>query len=97
MSNRPGAKEECLAKQTRVRFDSDGVTCVGYFYRLTDSSTPRPCVVLANGFTGTQDTPSIQATAHEFAPADLAALTFDYRNFGESDGTPRQLASMKGE
>jgi len=52
-------------------------------------------VVLAHGFTGTQDTPSIQAAAREFAAAGFTALTFDYRNFGESDGEPRQLIRIQ--
>jgi len=53
--------------------------------------------VLANGFTGTQDTPAIQAIAHEFTVNGFTALTFDYRNFGESEGKPRQLISIKGQ
>lgn len=52
-------------------------------------------MVLATGFTGTQDTPSIQAAAQEFAASGFTALTFDYRNFGESEGSPRQLLSIK--
>ena len=76
--------------QTKVRFDSNGVTCVGYLYHPNQIRAPRPCVVLAPGFTGTQDTPSIQATAQEFAASGFTALTFDYRNFGESNGSPRQ-------
>lgn len=86
-----------MFEQTKVHFDSNGVTCVGYIYHQTDISAPQPCVVLATGFSGTQDTPSIQAAAHEFAINGFAALTFDYRNFGESEGTPRQLFSIKGQ
>ncbi len=86
-----------MIEQTKVHFDSNGVKCVGYLYHPTNISAPRPCVVLANGFTGTQDTPSIQATAHEFAATGFTALTFDYRNFGESDGAPRQVISIKGQ
>jgi pimeloyl-ACP methyl ester carboxylesterase len=56
-----------------------------------------PCVVVGTGFSGTQDTPSIRAVAEAFAEAGFAALTFDYRHFGESDGTPRQLVRVKGQ
>lgn len=84
-----------MIEQTRVRFDSGGTACVGYLYRSAGAGTLRPCVVLAAGFAGTQDTPSIQATARAFAAADLAALTFDYRNFGESEGIPRQVIEIK--
>jgi dienelactone hydrolase len=50
---------------------------------------------MGTGFSGTQDTPSIQAVAAAFAAAGFAALTFDYRNFGESGGNPRQLVRIK--
>jgi dienelactone hydrolase len=84
-----------VIKKTKVSFDSNGVTCIGYLYHSPSISSMHPCVVLANGFTGTQDTPSTQAIAHEFAATGFTSLTFDYRNFGESEGTPRQLISIK--
>jgi dienelactone hydrolase len=84
-----------MIEQTLVHFDSGGIACVGYLYRSTGTGAPRPCVVLATGFIGTQDTPSIRATARAFAAAGLAALTFDYRNFGESEGAPRQVIGIK--
>ena len=86
-----------MIEQTKVRFDSNGVKCVGYLYHPTSISALQACVVLANGFTGTQDTPSIQAIAHEFTSNGFTALTFDYRNFGESEGASRQLISIKGQ
>jgi len=86
-----------MFEQIKMHFDSNGVTCRGYIYHHTNISAPRPCVVLTTGFSGTQDTPSIQAAAHEFAAKGFTALTFDYRNFGESDGAPRQLFSIKGQ
>jgi alpha-beta hydrolase superfamily lysophospholipase len=86
-----------MIEQTKVHFDSHGVGLVGYLYEATNRNRTQPCVVLATGFTGTQDTPSIQAAASEFAMAGFVALTFDYRNFGESDGKPRQLISIQGQ
>ena len=86
-----------MIEQTKVSFDSSGFTCVGYLYRSTSISTLQPCVVLTNGFTGTQDTPSIQTTAYEFVANGFTALTFDYRNFGESEGAPRQLISINAQ
>lgn len=80
----------------RISFTSGGGTCVGYLYRPGDGA-PRPCVVLCTGFGGTQDTPSIVANARAFAAAGYAAMTFDYRNFGESDGQPRQLVDIEGQ
>ncbi|HEY9265744.1 MAG TPA: alpha/beta fold hydrolase [Mycobacterium sp.] len=80
----------------RVTFDSGGDTCVGYLYG-DSGPTPRPCVVLCTGFGGTQDTPSIIATAQAFADHGYRALSFDYRNFGESGGEPRQLVDISGQ
>ena len=51
-------------------------------------------MVLAHGFSGTQDTPSFTAIARAFAAAGFFALTFDYRGFGESDGEPRQVIDI---
>ena len=69
---------------------------MGYLYG-DSGPTPRPCVVLCTGFGGTQDTPSIIATAQAFADSGYRALTFDYRNFGESGGQPRQLVDISGQ
>lgn len=86
-----------MIEPTKVSFDSGGITCIGYLYHPTQISATRPCVVLGTGFTGTQDTPSIQAAAERFAANGFVALTFDYQNFGESDGTPRQLIRIKSQ
>jgi dienelactone hydrolase len=83
--------------RTEVRFASGGVACVGHVHHSAGGSGPVPCVVVGTGFGGTQDTPSIQAVARAFAEAGFAALTFDYRHFGESAGAPRQLVRVKGQ
>lgn len=92
-----GPQPMVTAERTRVRFDSGGVACAGYLYRRAGSGARVPCVVLGTGFSGTQDTPSIQAAAEAFAEAGFAALTFDYRHFGESGGDPRQLVRVEGQ
>lgn len=48
---------------------------------------------MAHGFGGTQEG-SLARTAEDFARAGFVVLTFDYRNFGESGGTPRQVISI---
>ena len=50
---------------------------------------------MGHGFSGTQD--RLFGSAETFAAADLAALTFDYRNFGESGGKPRQVIDIEGQ
>lgn len=76
-----------------VRFFSGDAHCLG---RLTApaTATPVPGIVLCTGFAGTQDTPALRATARAFATAGYAALTFDYRRFGASEGVPRQVIRL---
>ncbi len=54
----------------------------------------RPCVVMAPGFGGTRDN-SLLGYAEGFAAAGLDALLFDYRGFGGSGGSPRQLVAVR--
>ena len=82
-------------KGTRVAFDSGGVELVGYLHRPADARGKVPCVVMGHGFSGTQD--RLFGSAETFAAAGLAALTFDYRNFGESGGEPRQVIDIEGQ
>ncbi|MGE2833658.1 alpha/beta hydrolase [Mycobacterium sp. SMC-4] len=79
-----------------VEFPAGDNVCAGRFVAVP-AAEPRPCVVLCTGFGGTQDTPSIRAAAEAFAERGLAALTFDYRNFGRSGGRPRQLVDLHGQ
>jgi len=78
---------------TDVQFRSGTELCRGTLL-LPSASHPVAAVVLCTGFAGTQDTPSIRATAEAFAAAGFAALTFDYRRFGISDGLPRQVIRL---
>ena len=53
-----------------------------------------PCVVMAPGFAGTRDTSTLMDYARGFAAAGLDVVLFDYRGFGGSGGSPRQLVSV---
>jgi len=78
-----------------ITFDSGGTTCAGIHLRGQHRPTePRPCVVMAHGFGGTVDG-GILGFAEGFAAAGLDVLLFDYRGFGRSAGTPRQLVSYR--
>jgi alpha-beta hydrolase superfamily lysophospholipase len=80
--------------RTKVSFTAEGVRCAGYLYLPADTG-PAPCVVLCHGFSGTMD--RLFDYAERFAAEGFAALVFDYRGFGESDGEPRQLPDIGGQ
>lgn len=63
----------------------DGTTLRGYFHSGGDG--PKPCIVLAHGFSGVKE--QIDHYAAAFAAAGFASLVYDHRGFGTSDGTPR--------
>lgn len=73
-------------------FDSGGVRCAAWLYQ-PDGDGPKPCVVMAHGFSAVRDQ-RLDAYAERFAAAGLACLVFDYRFFGSSGGEPRQLLSI---
>jgi len=49
---------------------------------------------MANGFSGTMDW-ILPDFAERFAAAGIAALAFDYRHLGESEGEPRQIINVR--
>jgi pimeloyl-ACP methyl ester carboxylesterase len=79
-------------RRESVGFESRGTHCSGWLYRPNESMTTGepPVVVMGHGFGATQRM-GLPAYAERFAERGLAALTFDYRTFGESDGRPRNL------
>jgi len=85
-----------------VTFDAWGCRCAAWLYRPdpagATAADPRgvPCVVLAHGFAGVREA-RLDAFAERFASAGFAALVFDYRGFGASEGQPRQLLSIPAQ
>lgn len=80
--------------KNRVSFLSEGIKCYGYLYLPTDNSRNVPCILLANGFSGTMDY-RLPQFAVRFVLEGFCVLIFDYRFFGESEGEPRQLIVTK--
>src|ERR671936_1880450 len=72
-----------------IEFDAEGVTLRGWLYVPDGASGPVPAIVMAHGFSAVKEM-YLDAFAEVFAQAGLAALVFDNRNFGASDGEPRQ-------
>ncbi len=74
-------------------FSSRGTRCSGWLYLPEGVSEP-PVVVMAHGFAA-EKTFRLPAYAEVFADRGLAVFLFDYRNFGGSDGEPRNLVSPR--
>lgn len=72
-----------------LRFPCADSICAAWLYRPPGIERP-PVVVMAHGFAGTRDV-GLPYFAERFAHAGLAAFVFDYRGFGASGGSPRQL------
>ena len=72
-----------------VEFNAEGVTLRGWLF--ADSAAPGPAVVMAPGFASVKEG-HCGRYAEVFAAAGLRVLLFDNRNFGASDGEPRQEA-----
>jgi pimeloyl-ACP methyl ester carboxylesterase len=77
-------------KRVDSDFASEGTRCGAWLF-LPDPvavATPPPVVVMAHGFGGQREM-RLPAFAEHFASRGLAALVFDYRCFGASEGSPR--------
>ncbi|MBM4266221.1 MAG: alpha/beta hydrolase [Deltaproteobacteria bacterium] len=73
-----------------LRFPCGESTCAGWMYLPEAGSEPPPVVVMGHGFAGTRDV-GLPPIAERLAREGLAVFVFDYRSFGASGGTPRQL------
>ena len=72
-----------------VEFDAEGCTLRGWLYTPDGATGAAPCIVMAHGFSAVKEM-YLDSFAEAFAGAGFAALVFDHRNFGASDGEPRQ-------
>jgi fermentation-respiration switch protein FrsA (DUF1100 family) len=71
-----------------IAFSADGVTLRGWLY-MPDGKARPPVVVMSHGFSAVKEQ-YLDRFAEVFAAAGLAALVYDHRNLGASDGAPRQ-------
>jgi alpha-beta hydrolase superfamily lysophospholipase len=83
-----------MIDRQEIRFRSQDADCAAWLY--TSGSEARPCVVLAHGFAGVRDQ-RLDDYAERFRKCGWNAFVFDYRCFGNSDGTPRQLVSNRAQ
>src|SRR3954464_4093803 len=68
-----------------LTFSVGGDSCAAWLYPAVGRASGVPAVVIAHGLTGTRRD-RLGAFAERFAEAGLAALVFDHRGFGDSDG-----------
>ena len=75
-------------------FLSQDTKCAVRVYRPAGQHTSVPVIVMAHGF-GAVRALRLYAYAEHFAAAGYAVAVFDYRGFGDSAGTPRQLLDVR--
>ena len=85
---RKGYTQTVSKAPVAVEFESEAAVLRGRLY-LPEGDGPFPAVAMTNGFSATI-TMSIHRYAEGFAAGGIAALLWDHRNFGISDGEPRQ-------
>lgn len=79
--------------RTELEFISKGIKCTAWLY-LPETEANPPVVIMAHGFGAEKDF-VLPEYAKRFAARGLAVFLFDYRNFGQSDGRPRNLVNPK--
>lgn len=67
----------------------DGITLRGWHYLPEPARGAVPTIVMAHGFSAVKEM-YLDKFAAAFAAAGLASVVFDNRNFGASEGDPRQ-------
>jgi uncharacterized protein len=89
------ATTQGLSNQRGVEFaTADGVTVRGRL-RVPGTTGPHPLVILAHGLGGLKEW-TIPEVAAALVDAGIAALWFDYRNWGDSEGQPREEINHGG-
>jgi uncharacterized protein len=74
---------------TDVEFDAEGATLRGWLYRPRGRAEGAPAVVMAHGYNCIKEL-YLDRYAAAVADAGHVVLAYDHRNFGDSDGEPRQ-------
>ncbi|WP_408600665.1 alpha/beta hydrolase [Pseudomonas sp. PLMAX] len=70
---------------------TDGLTLKGWLFTPQNGADSHPAIVMAHGFTAVKEQ-YLDRYAETFARQGFAVLVYDNRNFGASEGLPRQEA-----
>ncbi len=82
--------EPAAARREAITFRSGTDDCAAWHYRGSNGA----CVVMAGG-AGVTKEPATDRFAARFHAAGYSVLAFDYRHFGASGGTPRQVLRIR--
>ncbi|TRM75085.1 alpha/beta hydrolase [Sulfolobus sp. E1] len=83
------SKAEFTFKRQNVEFLTEGgIKLRGWLY-LPDSDKKSPAIAMSHGFSAVKEM-YLDSFAEVFATAGFVVLVYDNRNFGESEGEPRQ-------
>ena len=83
-----------MSRVVEVGFESGGERCAGWLH-LPPGEGPHPGVVLLHSTAGVRQLRCYAERGNAFAEAGVAALQFDCRGFGASEGEPRQLLDVR--
>jgi hypothetical protein len=72
-----------------IEFDAEGTLLRGWFYPAVGVHSTAPVIVMAHGLSAVKEM-YLDDYADYFSAAGLNVLVFDHRNFGASEGSPRQ-------
>jgi len=81
--------------ERQIEFLSQGIALRGVL-KTPEGDGPFPLVILAHGMGGLKEW-NIPPVAAALVAAGIAAMSFDYRNFGDSDGAPREEVDHPGQ
>src|SRR3546814_201522 len=77
--------------------DLSGTHTLRGVLQLPEGDGPHPIVIMAHGQGGLKEWPNIPSVSAVLCAAGIATLAFDYRNFGDSDGEPRDDVDFPGQ
>jgi hypothetical protein len=72
-----------------IEFNAEGVTLRGWFYQPEGGKSKYPTIIMSHGYNCLKEF-FLDTYAEKFVAAGFAVLIYDNRNFGDSDGLPRQ-------
>ncbi len=87
-----GSLQAVTRSSEEARIPSHGCALVADVYRPKGKG-PHPAIVMAHGFGGIRRG-GLPSFAGRFQAAGLVVVLFDYRHFGDSEGSPRQILSV---